>query len=107
MSDSDKFDKLNIDQTEYKTRLSPGYRQRERYEPASPGVVTSFIPGTVVEILVGEGDRVSKGDELLVLDAMKMKNRLLSLWDGRVSKIKAAPGDRVTKGAVLLQIETE
>jgi biotin carboxyl carrier protein len=59
----------------------------------------------VVEILVTEGQKVGYEQELLVLDAMKMKNRILSPIAGTVKSIVARPGDRLPKGAVLLVIE--
>jgi biotin carboxyl carrier protein len=97
-------EKITVDQTEYTTRLSPRYAGRKPYAPPVPGRISSFIPGTVVEILVHEGDTVNKGDDILILDAMKMKNRLKSHIDGRVAAINVKPGDRVAKGVVLVEI---
>jgi pyruvate carboxylase len=96
--------RLTVDQTDYKTRLSRSYAERKPYAPPVPGRICSFIPGTVVEILVSEGDSVSEGDDIVILDAMKMKNRLKSHISGRVAAVNVAPGDRVTKGAVLVEI---
>ncbi len=97
-------EKIIIDQTEYTTRLSRRYTERKPYAPPVPGRISSFIPGTVVEVLVHEGDTVNKGDDILILDAMKMKNRLKSHIDGRVAAINVKPGDRVAKGVVLVEI---
>jgi len=97
-------EKLNIDQTSYTTRLSRRYAQRIPYTPPVPGRISSFIPGTVVEVLVKVGDMVAEGDGIVIIDAMKMKNRLKSHTSGRVLSVNAKPGDRVTKGALLVQI---
>lgn len=97
-------DKLVIDHTAYITRLSQRFVSRKPYEPLVPGKIHSFIPGTVVEILVKPGDTVKEGDDLVILEAMKMKNRLKSHTDGKVVAVNVAPGDRVTKGAVLVEI---
>jgi biotin carboxyl carrier protein len=97
--------KLNINYTEYTTRLSKKFTSRKPFKHETPGHVSSFIPGTVVELLVKEGDSVRYGQELLVLDAMKMKNRILSLWDGTVESIPVKPGDKLPKGAVLMVIK--
>jgi len=105
MEKQDELGKLNINLTEYTTRLSRKFVNRTLYQPEIPGIVFSFIPGTVVELLVKEGDVVQVGQGLLVLDAMKMKNRILSHWSGRVRSIPVKPGDRLPKGAVLLEIE--
>jgi biotin carboxyl carrier protein len=47
---------------------------------------------------------VKHGDDIVILDAMKMKNRLKSHVDGRVVAVNVKPGDRVTKGEVLVEI---
>ena len=70
-----------------------------------PGNITSFIPGTVTNVFVKEGEKIKEGDVVLILDAMKMQNRLRSHVSGRVSKVYVKKGDRVVKGAVLVEIE--
>ncbi|MFO7575628.1 MAG: acetyl-CoA carboxylase biotin carboxyl carrier protein subunit [Bacteroidales bacterium] len=105
MEKQENLGKLNINHTEYTTRLSRKFVNRKGFQPDTPGVVSSFIPGTVVELLVSEGDVVRKGQELLVLDAMKMKNRILSLWSGKVRSIPVKPGDKLPRGAVLMEID--
>ena len=97
-------EKLVIDHTEYITRLSGRFKARKPYEQPVAGRIYSFIPGTVVEVLVSEGDGVSEGDDIVILDAMKMKNRLKSHVGGKVTAVNVRPGDRVTKGAVLVEI---
>jgi biotin carboxyl carrier protein len=47
---------------------------------------------------------VKEGDDIVILEAMKMKNRLKSHLDGRVVAVNVKPGDRVTKGEVLVEI---
>lgn len=96
---------LNINSTLYKTRLSRKFISRKQFRPEQPGLVTAFIPGTVVDILVKEGQQVKKGTELLILDAMKMQNRLKSPVGGLIKKILAKKGDRVSKGVLLIEIE--
>jgi len=97
-------DKLNIDQTHYTTRVSRRWAERKHYTPPEPGKIYSFIPGTVVEVLVRQGDSVSAGDDIVILDAMKMKNRLKSHISGKVITINVSPGDRVPKGVMLVEI---
>ena len=97
-------EKLIIDQTAYTTRLSSRFALRKPYAPPVAGRIQSFIPGTVVEVLVQTGDTVKEGEDIIILDAMKMKNRLKSHLDGKVVAVNVKPGDRVTKGAVLVEI---
>lgn len=96
--------RLNIDHTEYVTRVSARYAGRKPYAPPVPGRVCSFIPGTVVEVLVKEGDQVAEGDDLIIIDAMKMKNRLKCHTAGTVLTVNVSPGDRVPKGLILVEI---
>ncbi len=105
MEKDDKTGYLNINTILYKTRLSKKFVERKSYEPADPKIILSFIPGTVLEIFVSEGQEVKKGDNLLILDAMKMQNRLKCSLDGKVKSIKVKSGDKVPKGAVLIELE--
>jgi pyruvate carboxylase subunit B len=63
------------------------------------------MPGMIVKYLKSIGDTVSKGDAVVVLEAMKMENALVAPCDGVVRAIKLASGDTVAKGAVLCVIE--
>ncbi len=96
---------LNINSGLYKTRISNGFKNRKAYKPADPKLILSFIPGTIIEILVKVGQPVKKGDDLMILDAMKMKNRLKCSMDGKVKKITVENGTRVPKGIVLIELE--
>jgi biotin carboxyl carrier protein len=104
MQNSENLKSLNINSTHYKTRLSKKYENRNPYKPVNPGLVSSFIPGTIIDILVKMGEDVKKGDDLVILDAMKMQNRLKSAIDGKVIRICVSNGDKVSKGAVILEV---
>jgi oxaloacetate decarboxylase alpha subunit/pyruvate carboxylase subunit B len=58
----------------------------------------------VIKYLKNVGDAVSKGDPVVVLEAMKMENALVAPCDGTVKEMKFASGDTVPKGAVLCVI---
>lgn len=60
------------------------------------------MPGLVLSVLVAEGDEVKKGDNLLVLEAMKMENMLKSPTDGIIKKVEIKQGDKVEKNALLI-----
>jgi len=61
------------------------------------------MPGLVLKVFVNAGDEVRKGDNLFVLEAMKMENIIKSAGDATVKAIKIVPGDKVEKGQVLIQ----
>ncbi len=61
------------------------------------------MPGLVLSVLTTENAEIKKGDNLLVLEAMKMENMLKSSADGQVKKILVKEGDKVEKNQVLIQ----
>lgn len=101
------MDEININHSVYKTRLSDKFINRKRYAPEDKSRVFSFIPGTIVEIIAVEGDKVAPGSELLVLEAMKMKNRILSTVRGVVRSVNVETGQVIPKGHLLLEIDLE
>ena len=96
---------LNINNIIYQTRISRKFANRKSYKPTDPKLILSFIPGTVLDIFVSPGQSVKKGELLLILDAMKMQNRLKCPMDGTIKTIAAAKGARVSKGVVLIELE--
>jgi len=101
----DNLSYLNINSDLYKTNLSNSFKNRKPYLPKDPKLILSFIPGTIIDILVKEGQKVKKGEDLMILDAMKMKNRLKSSMDGKIKKITVEKGTRVPKGVILIELE--
>jgi acetyl/propionyl-CoA carboxylase alpha subunit len=67
--------------------------------------VTAPMPGTVIRVLVAEGDAVRPRQPLVVLEAMKMETPLVSPYAGVVRRLHVAEGDRVAGGTVLVELE--
>lgn len=103
--DNNKDGFLNINSTLYRTRLSPKFANKPKYSPPDPKKVLSYIPGVVLEILVAEGVQVRKGQDLVIVDAMKMKNRIKSPSDGRIKTVAVTAGTKVAKGKLLVELE--
>jgi len=76
-----------------------------RPKPSQPGDVTTPMPGRVVKILVTQGDDVKVGDPLLVVEAMKMENRVQAPIAGKVGTIYVKEGDEVNPDETLIQLE--
>jgi 3-methylcrotonyl-CoA carboxylase alpha subunit len=76
-------------------------------EGAEESSLLSPMPGRVVEMTVAEGQRVERGDALLVLEAMKMEYTIRAPAAGRVEAFLYAAGDQVAEGAQLLHFERE
>lgn len=105
MEENQTLGELNINDSIYKTRISKKFSSRKAYAPADPKKILSFIPGTVLEIHVKEGQKVKKGENLLILEAMKMQNNLKCPVDGKVSSIAVKQGAKVAKGTLLIELE--
>jgi len=83
---------------------APRARKKSTTKSSNSGVVSSAIPGKIVSILVSEGERVSEGDVVLVLEAMKMQNEIKSPIEGIVGRVSFSPGDRVEANVAILEI---
>ena len=68
------------------------------------GRLTAPMPGKVVSFAVQAGDKVTKGQPLAVMEAMKMEHTIAAPADGVVQELLYAPGDQVTEGAELLKL---
>jgi acetyl-CoA carboxylase biotin carboxyl carrier protein len=67
--------------------------------------ITASMAGTVLGVLVSEGDSVSAGQEVLKLESMKMEIPVESEEDGEVAEVKANEGDFVNEGDVLVVLK--
>ncbi len=76
-----------------------------RPKPNHEGCVTTAMPGTIVEIKVSVGDKVSAGDGLVVIEAMKMENEIQAPKNGTIMAIHVAKGDSVSPNETLLEIQ--
>lgn len=82
--------------------------QREGRRPTARGMLGSLsapMPATVVAIDVAPGDRVRKGDPLVILEAMKMELPVRAPADGIVTAVHCKPGDLVRAGVPLIELE--
>ena len=77
----------------------------QKEEPITGKVVEAPMPGNIFKILVKPGDVVSKGQNVLVLEAMKMENNITSDYAGKVKRILTQEGKSGTAGAKLIEIE--
>ena len=70
--------------------------------PAAGLQVKSPLPGSVIKVLVSEGQAVKKGDTLLTLESMKMENAIMAEQDGTVKQIAVTPGQNVMQDDLLV-----
>ena len=62
------------------------------------------MPGSIMRIMVKEGDVVKKNDSLLILESMKMENDITSDYNGTVLRIYVKQGDAIQAGAPMIEI---
>lgn len=86
-------------------RVVGKYADKGKWKPKDPKCVYSFIPGTIEEIRVKVGDKVKKGDSLMLFKAMKMDNNILADKDGTIKSINVLVGENVPKGTVMIEFK--
>ncbi|MGQ3686244.1 MAG: biotin/lipoyl-containing protein [Candidatus Loosdrechtia sp.] len=72
--------------------------------PKGPGNIESPFAGRVISISVQAGQTVTEGEQLMLLEAMKMNNYIYAPRSGRISAIHVKPGDAVEEGQLLLTL---
>ena len=97
------YKSLLIENIKYRTLLTKKYKEKKPYTPIDIKKITAFIPGTIKKIYVEKGKKVKEGDKLLIFEAMKMKNVIISPMDGTIKQVNVKVKDRVTKNDVLIE----
>jgi len=88
-------------------QLTPWRAEASAGVGAGDGAILSPMPGKVIAVEVTAGDKVTKGQKLLTLEAMKMEHSLTAPFDGVVAELNASPGAQVQVEALLVRIEKE
>lgn len=84
---------------------SKGGGKGKRAKAIDPGHVTTSMPGTIVDVLVKEGDEVKEGDPILVTEAMKMETEVQAPISGVIAAVNVNKGDSVNPDEALIIIE--
>lgn len=82
--------------------VAPKAEAKPAAAPAAGLQVKSPLPGSVIKVLVSEGQAVKKGDTLLTLESMKMENAIMAEADGTVKQIAVTPGQNVMQDDLLI-----
>ncbi len=88
--------KVSVDRKESKIKKTVSSRA---YTLKAP------LPGNIYKIIKHEGDEVKKGDNIMIMEAMKMENNIQSEKDGKIVSLKVKEGDAVLQNDVLAEIE--
>ena len=88
--------------------VKPGRDQNKNLssiDTVLPKSFTAPMPGTVIEVLVKVGQQISSGDEVCILESMKMQQVLRSEVSGIVKSIEVSEGEQILDGHVIFQLE--
>ncbi|MBQ1631677.1 MAG: biotin/lipoyl-binding protein [Clostridia bacterium] len=106
---------INVNGTKYEVEVeeidaktaaqAPKAAEPVKAAPAGAGTeVRSPMPGNILQVNVNPGDVVKEGQQLMILEAMKMENEILAPCAGKVTSIGVAKGSSVESGALLCTI---
>ena len=82
----------------------PGEGQIKKQQSSGGTAVKAPLPGTIFKMFVAVGDEVKEGQNLLIMEAMKMENQVLAEKSGQVTAVKVKEGDAVLQDDVLIEI---
>jgi biotin carboxyl carrier protein len=80
---------------------------QSQFDPGGGGLIAAPMPGKVVDVKVGVGDTVKKGQAIVIVEAMKMQNELYSSLDGKVKEVTVKTGDTVESGQKMVVISKD
>lgn len=89
----------------YQTQLTRKFKSRKFWVDPNPNEIQSYIPGTIISVDVKVGDVVDEGEQLLILEAMKMQNRIDMPFKAKVKAIYVRAGEKIPKDYIMLELE--
>lgn len=97
-------DKATVNGKAYDVAIKAGIEETSSASSGEGKEVNAALPGNVLRVEVSEGEEVSEGDVLLVVEAMKMETEIKSPYSGKILSINVAQGDTVKNGQTLVTI---
>ncbi len=96
---------LKLVDRDYKTLFTKKFVNRKKYIAPDPKKMYSYIPGAIQKIFVKNGQKVKKGDSLLILESMKMLNIVRVPFEGKIKKINVVIGEKIPKDHLMVEFE--
>jgi len=78
---------------------------KPKIDPSNSNQIGATMPGTVIKVLVQKGEKVQKGDHLIITEAMKMETTVQAPFTGVIKEVYASNGEAITTGDLLMEIE--
>ena len=79
---------------------------KQKADQGNPSHIGASMPGTVIRVVVEKGDKVSKGDHLMITEAMKMETTVQAPFDGVIKQVHVSNGDGIQPGDLLIELES-
>ncbi len=105
-TEKQEFVDFAVTARKYKTLLTKKYQNRKPWVNPSAFEIQSIIPGTILAVFAKEGDIVKEGAPLLILEAMKMQNKIEMPFTARIKSINVEVGSRIPKDALMIELES-
>jgi biotin carboxyl carrier protein len=102
--ETENYKSLNIEDTIYTTLLTKKFENRKAWQKPNPDEVYSYIPGTIFQISVEDGQEVTEGQPILILEAMKMQNQIIAHRSGKIN-LNIQVGNKIPKGHLMYIIK--
>jgi len=98
-----EYIKISLESGEYLGLPTKKYEERKPYKSQNPKHVVSLIPGIIRNVFVKPNQTVKEGDVLLELEAMKMYNKVLAPFSGKIKKVYVKKGDKIPKDFLMVE----
>ncbi len=105
MEDQEKSQVIIVHSAKYQTTYTKKYENRKVWVEPNFNNINSYIPGTIIDIFVKEGQVVKAGESIILLEAMKMHNDIQMPFKGKILKINIEKGQKIPKNFLMIEIE--
>ena len=105
MAEQEKSQIIIVHSAKYQTTYNKKYINRKVWVEPNFNHIKSYIPGTIIDVLVKEGQKVGAGESILILDAMKMYNDIKMPFKGKILRINVIKGQKIPKEFVMSEVE--
>lgn len=105
MAEQEKSQIIIVHSAKYQTTYTKKYENRKVWAEPNFNHINSYIPGTIIEILVKEGQKVAAGQSILIQEAMKMYNEIKMPFKGIIVKVYVEIGQKIPKNFLMIEVE--
>ncbi|HZL10876.1 MAG TPA: biotin/lipoyl-containing protein [Prolixibacteraceae bacterium] len=105
MAEQEKKQYIIVHSAKYETTYTKKYINRKVWAEPNFNHINSYIPGTIIDILVKEGQVLNGGDSIVILQAMKMYNDVQMPFKGKIVKIHIEKNQMIPKNFLMIEIE--